>query len=274
MIVISLGHYSNFKNDKYIINPKEKFLKKREKENTIIQYMDFLKKMKNFNFEKTDFNKNILHNTYVLYFISFLSFGKLFFEMMTGDMYYVTVYIIIAFLLSFFNKNMIVILSLSLIFANILKYGAASTMEGFNENDMSKEDSDDGAEVNEVDKALGIDSNTIDDTGVIDKIIGEDSKKKKKDKVKKEKKEKKEKKQDKSDSDDEDDSDEEDEAEEKEKKKSKKHHHEHDDEDDENEKLLKNQELLLKNMKEYKPFLDTIQGLAKNVSGFVKKDSE
>lgn len=229
--------------------------------------MDFLKKMKNFNFEKTDFNKNILHNTYVLYFISFLSFGKLFFEMMTGDMYYVTVYIIIAFLLSFFNKNMIVILSLSLIFANILKYGAASTIEGFNENDMSKEDSDDGAEVNEVDKALGIDSNTVDDTGVIDKIIGEDSKKKKKDKVKKEKK------QDKLDSDDEDDSDEEeDEVEEKEKKKSKKHHH--DDEDDENEKLLKNQELLLKNMKEYKPFLDTIQGLAKNVSGFVKKDSE
>jgi len=234
--------------------------------------MDFLKKMKNFNFEKTDFNKNILHNTYVLYFISFLSFGKLFFEMMTGDMYYVTVYIIIAFLLSFFNKNMIVILSLSLIFANILKYGAASTIEGLNENHMSKEDSDNGDEVNEVDKALGIDSDSIDDTGVIDKIIGEDSKKKKKDKVKKEKKEKK---QDKSDSDDEDDSDEEDEAEKKEKKKSKKHHHEDDDdEDDENEKLLKNQELLLKNMKEYKPFLDTIQGLAKNVSGFVKKDSE
>jgi hypothetical protein len=40
------------------------------------------------------------------------------------------------------------------------------------------------------------------------------------------------------------------------------------------EKLLKNQNQILKNMKEYKPFLDTIQGLAKNISGFVKDDSE
>ena len=68
--------------------------------------MDFLKKI-NLNFEKTKWNEKILHNTYVLYFIAFLSFGKFFFEMMTGDMYYVSVYIIIAFLLSFFNKNMI-----------------------------------------------------------------------------------------------------------------------------------------------------------------------
>jgi hypothetical protein len=235
--------------------------------------MDFLKKLKNFNFEKnfekTDFDKNILHNTYVLYFISFLSFGKFFFEMITGDMYYVTVYIIIAFLLSFFNKNMIVILTLSLIFANILKYGRASTIEGFDENHLSNDDNDDHNEENEVDKALGVDHDSNNDDGVIDKIVGEDSKKKK-EKVKKEKKEKKEKKHNKSDEDVSEDENEENEENE-EKKKSKKHH---DDEYEESEKLLKNQELLLKNMREYKPFLDTIQGLAKNVSGFVKKDSE
>jgi hypothetical protein len=190
--------------------------------------------------------------------------------MITGDMYYVTVYIIIAFLLSFFNKNMIVILTLSLIFANILKYGRASTIEGFDENHLSNDDNDDHNEENEVDKALGVDHDSNNDDGVIDKIVGEDSKKKK-EKVKKEKKEKKEKKHNKSDEDvSEDENDENEEKEEK--KKSKKHHH--DDEYEESEKLLKNQELLLKNMKEYKPFLDTIQGLAKNVSGFVKKDSE
>ena len=229
-----------------------KILVKERKEYPIIQYMDFLKKIKNFNFEKTGFNEKLLHNTYILYFIAFLSFGKFFFELMIGDMYYVTVYIIIAFLLSFFNKNMIVILFFSLVFANILKYGRVSTIEGFDDEDASDE-------LNEVDKALGIEDKN-EDEGVIDEILGEDD-------TEKEKKKKKEKKNHESD----------DESEvEKKKKKKNKHEedHEHDDELDKNEQLLKNQELLLKNMKEYKPFLDTIQGLAKNVSGFVKKDSE
>jgi len=213
--------------------------------------MDFLKKIKNLNFVKTGFNQKLLHNTYILYFIAFLSFGKFFFELMIGDMYYVTVYIIIAFLLSFFNKNMIVILFFSLVFANILKYGDASTLEGFNSEDESDE-------LNQVDKALGVENKT-EDEGVIDEILGDDEKEKEKKKEKKPK-------------DDESD----DESEVAKKKKKKKKHDDDLDEDelDNNEKLLKNQELLLKNMKEYKPFLDTIQGLAKNVSGFVKKDSE
>lgn len=215
--------------------------------------MDFLKKIKNFNFEKTGFNEKLLHNTYILYFIAFLSFGKFFFELMIGDMYYVTVYIIIAFLLSFFNKNMIVILFFSLVFANILKYGGASTIEGFDHEDASHE-------TNEVEKALGVEHKN-DDEGVLDEIVGEE---------KKEKKEKKEKDKKKNHHDSDDES-----VVEKKKKKKDKHHDDLDeDELDKNEKLLKNQELLLKNMKEYKPFLETIQGLAKNVSGFVKKDSE
>ena len=69
--------------------------------------MDFLKKIKNINFEKTSFRENILHNTYMLYFISLLSFGNFFVEMMKGDMYFVAVYIIIGFLTSFFNKNIL-----------------------------------------------------------------------------------------------------------------------------------------------------------------------
>lgn len=215
--------------------------------------MDFLKKIKNFNFEKTGFNGKLLHNTYILYFIAFLSFGKFFFELMIGNMYYVTVYIIIAFLLSFFNKNMIVILFFSLVFANILKYGGASTIEGFDDEDESREK-------NEVDKALGVEDKN-EDEGIIDNIVGEDDNKKKKEK-------KKEKKTTNHDSDDVN------EVEKKKNKQKKRHDDDDDDELDNNEKLLKNQELLLKNMKEYKPFLETIQGLAKNVSGFVKKDPE
>jgi len=239
--------------------------------------MDFLKKIKNLNFEKTDVNKNILHNTYFLYFISFLSFGKFFFEMMTGDMYYVSVYIIIAFLITFFNKNMIVILSLSLIFANILKYGRASTYEGFDD------DHENNNEENEVDKALGMDDESQDD-GVIDKMMEEKDSKKKEKSKKTNKKEETERQIESYEENDDDDGENEDEDEDKpEKKKTKKTKKTKEKftekelknmEYKESEKLLENQKLLLKNMKEYKPFLDTIQGLAKNVSGFVKNDSE
>jgi len=99
-------------------------------------------------------------------------------------------------------------------------------------------------------------------------------------KEKKEKKEKKDKKK-KKDADSDDESDEESDDDEEDNKKKKKKTKEKFTEQElknmeykESEKLLENQNLLLKNMKEYKPFLDTIQGLAKNVSGFVKKDSE
>jgi hypothetical protein len=265
MLYFILQHYKK----PFIFHYKN--LVKERKEYPIIQYMDFLKKIKNFNFEKTGFNEKLLHNTYILYFIAFLSFGKFFFELMVGDMYYVTVYIIIAFLLSFFNKNMIIILFFSLVFANILKYGGASTVEGFDHEDSSNEDASNEDASNEVEKALGVEHKNNDE-GVIDEIVGEDHKEKEKkdnkEKNNKDKEKKKEKKTKNHESDDED------EDEPKKKNKKNKHHDDLDEELDKNEKLLKNQQLLLKNMKEYKPFLDTIQGLAKNVSGFVKKDSE
>ena len=230
--------------------------------------MDFLKKIKNMNFDKTGFNENILHNTYMLYFISILSFGNFFIEMIEEDMYFISVYIIIGFLTSFFNKNMIIILSISLIFANILKYGRESTVEGFDEE-----------EPNDVEKVLGIDDPT-DEDGVIDEIVGEKKDKDKKDnKDKKDKKDKKEKqeKQEKQENNSDDQSDEEEDIKKSKKKKTKEEFSEKElknMEYKESKKLLENQNLLLKNMKEYKPFLDTIQGLAKNVSGFVKKDDE
>lgn len=224
--------------------------------------MDILKKIKT-GF-KTGFSENILHNTYTLYLIAFISFGNFFMEMMSGNMYFISVYIIIGFLTSFFNKNMIIILFMSLIFANILTYGRSSTVEGFDGEDEEKSD---------LDKALGTEDTK--DDGVIDKIVGDEKKEKKDKKEKKEKKDKKDKKDE--DSDEDEESDDEEDKKEKKKKKTKEKFTEQElkhMEYKESEKLLENQNLLLKNMKEYKPFLETIQGIAKNVSGFVKKDSE
>lgn len=215
--------------------------------------MNIQKMFKN---NKMDFNKNILHNKYLLYVIFFISMGNFFIELMKGDMYFVAVYILIGVLTTFFNKNMIVVLSLAAIFTNILKYGRATTYEGFEDGD----DADD----TEIEKALRVD--TSHDGEIIDEIVeGKESKKKSK-------------KHHSYDSD----SDDEDSVAEKEKKYKKKKEglKQYSDEDldamdyEKSEKLMKNQKQILKNMKEYKPFLDTIQGLAKNISGFVKEDSE
>jgi len=226
--------------------------------------MDFFKKVVNMKFEKNGFQKNILHNTFVLYFIFFLSFGNFFMEMMRGDMYFVSLYIIIGFLTSFFNKNMIVILSISVIFANILKYGRASTFENF-EGDEKKDENKEGVHQD----------NHSDDKDKTHHEEDENVEHKKEKKEKKKEEKKREEFGDNEDNEDDDDNeDDEDDKKKKKKKKSKDGFTEKELEDmdyEKSEKLLENQNLLLKNMKEYKPFLDTIQSIAKNMSGFTKE---
>lgn len=189
---------------------------------------------------KMDLNKNILHNKYLLYVIFILSFGNFFIEMMNGNMYFVAAYILIGFLTSFFNKNMIVILSIAVIFANILKYGKAATVEGFEDE-------------SELESGLNPDSSMKEESG-------EDKDSKKKEAKK---------------SDLEEDKEEEPEKKTNKKKEGLKQYAEEDVDNMEYEKtaeLINNQKQILKQMKEYKPFLDTIQGLAKNVSGIVSSE--
>lgn len=194
---------------------------------------------KNMEMDKIDLNKNILHNKYLLYVIFVLSFGNFFMEMMNGNMEFVAVYILIGFLTSFFNKNMIVVLSIAVIFANILKYGRAATVEGFEEEST-------------LDKLVNLDT-SMNEEHDDDK----DSKQKKKSDLEEH---------------------EEEDVSDKKKKKKKEGLKQYTDQDMDNmdyektEQLMKNQKEILKQMKEYKPFLDTIQGLAKNVSTMVNSD--
>jgi hypothetical protein len=200
--------------------------------------MNIQKMLKN---NKMNFNKNILHNKYLLYAIFFISVGNFFIELMKGNMYFVAVYILIGLLTSFFNKNMIVVLSLAAIFTNILNYGRATTYEGFD-----GDDSDD----TEIEKILETDTSR--DGEIIDEIVdGKKSKPK---------------------NNDSESEDEEDVIIKKEKKKNGLNKDTNNMDYEKTEKLLENQKQLLKNMKEYKPFLDTIQGITKNISGFVKDD--
>jgi len=72
------------------------------------------------------FNTNInsiLYNRYVLYVFVFMAVIDLMYFASSGDVRSLFTLIIIGFLTSFFNKNMIVILFISLVFTHILKYG-------------------------------------------------------------------------------------------------------------------------------------------------------
>jgi len=145
-----------------------------------------------------------LYNKALLYFIFAISFGNFMLEMIAGDMYFIIVYLLVGFLTTFFNKNMIVVLLMSCIFANILKYGAQS-VEGF-EDEGFEEGLDSSMNDASKNKVTAIDRDTFTDREL-------DSMKYK-----------------------------------------------------ESEKMIENQNLLLKNMKDFKPFLDTIQGITKSFS--------
>lgn len=72
--------------------------------------------------------KSLLHNTFVLYFILFISVAYLFFFMQTGNFRSVFVFLLVGFLTSFYSKNMIVVLTCALIGTRII-----STMDSLHE---------------------------------------------------------------------------------------------------------------------------------------------
>jgi hypothetical protein len=66
---------------------------------------------------------SILYNRFVLYIFVFMAVINLIFFASTNDIRSLITLLIVGFLTSFFSKNMIVILFISLVFTHILKYG-------------------------------------------------------------------------------------------------------------------------------------------------------
>ena len=168
---------------------------------------------------------------------------------------------------------MIVILAMATIFANILKYGAKS-VEGM-EGDVNLDNIDNAEPGFDIGDSIAVD---------IPSKNGEDTKETSDTKPIKETKDTKpitkpitvqksgfKTKSEDSDSDDSDSDDSESESDSRKKKHKKKGEPFKDrlemSDYEESEKLLKNQKLLLKNMKEIKPFFDTIQGLTSSFTG-------
>jgi hypothetical protein len=185
-------------------------------------------------------NKNaILHNKFVLYLIFIIALGNLLTLVYTYDYYSASIFVLIGFLTSFFSKNMIVILFIAIAFTNIIKYGAKAGVEG-----MTSDDSDDSNEK---------ESETETDE--------EESGKKESSKKKSTKKQ---------DTDTKESlSVETNEGSNKEKFEQDKNIVYTSDEDkemDKTDKMILSQEKILKSMNKYKPLLDTLQGISKNMA--------
>lgn len=75
---------------------------------------------KSFNRMFSTNNNTILHNVFVLYFLFIVSLFNVYMWICKQDVLSIIVFIIIGLLTSFFNKNMIVILFVSITITNIL----------------------------------------------------------------------------------------------------------------------------------------------------------
>ena len=95
--------------------------------------------------KKTNINPNVfLNNIFILYFIFIIAVGNLFYLLLENNIMFITIFILIGLLTSFFNKNMIVILTTTVAFTNILKYGIGIRHTEGLENDNEKEETNDG----------------------------------------------------------------------------------------------------------------------------------
>jgi trehalose/maltose hydrolase-like predicted phosphorylase len=199
----------------------------------------------------------ILHNRFVLYFIFIIALGNLLTLVYSRDYYSASIFVLIGFLTSFFSKNMIVILCIAIAFTNIIKYGAKAGVEGMtqNESDEGEESETKGEGEESETKGEGEESET--------KGEGEESETKIKTKTKT--KEKKSKSTDDAISL----SVETNESSNKEKFDQSKdvvYTSEEEKEIAKTEKMILSQEKMLKSMNKYKPLLDTLQGITKNMA--------
>lgn len=91
---------------------------------------------------------DLIHNRSVLYLFVFMTIVDLFYFVTINDMVSIAIFILIGLLVSFFNKNMIVILCISIALTHVLKYGTKiAVSEGMEGKEEEKEKEEVGKEV-------------------------------------------------------------------------------------------------------------------------------
>ena len=174
---------------------------------------------------------SILHNRYLLYIVFIIALADFLYLGSIHDMTSVFVFVLVGLLVSFFNKNMIIVLSSGMIVANVLKYGGINqrlVIEGFEEGvdeEVESEDKvkvDDKVEVEIEDETPKKDKKTTKKTSETKEEFGQD--------------------------------------------KNVVYTSVDDMAISEQDKMMLANEKLLERMNKYKPLLDTLQGLTKNMA--------
>lgn len=121
------------------------------------QSPSFLRKLWKF---KYNFNP-ILQNQFVLYFVFLLALVEIVYFLNIWDLRSVVFFLIVGFLSSFFSKNMIVILTITLALTNIMKFGIRPAVEGMEnaEKGSEKESEKESEEEKEEEKEVNFDEN-------------------------------------------------------------------------------------------------------------------
>jgi hypothetical protein len=92
--------------------------------------------MKKFSVERS---RVLLYNRYVLIFIFILALVNVIQLATIGDYFTVSLFVLVGFLTTYFSKNMIVVLTVAMVFANLVKYGTDLAnpwvYEGFDNHD-------------------------------------------------------------------------------------------------------------------------------------------
>lgn len=195
---------------------------------------------------------NILHNKYVLYFIFLIAFTDFLLLAYNNEFYYVLIFCIVGYLTYQFSRNMIVILSMSVAVTNIFKYVSQATVsEGFEDEEediiqevkVEDEGEKEGEKEAEAEEGEGVKEEEKEEKDKekskekIDKVFSSLSLEK--DKPKKEKFSQ---------------------------DKNVVYTSEDDLEIERNERKMMSQVKMLKTMNKYKPLLDTLQGITKNLA--------
>lgn len=110
--------------------------------------------------------KSLLHNTFVLYFILFISVAYLFFFMQTGNFRSVFVFLLVGFLTSFYSKNMIVVLTCALIGTRII-----SSMDSLHEGLETKNGNADKKKNKDVKKSKKDDEESSEEDVALDEEL-------------------------------------------------------------------------------------------------------
>lgn len=91
-------------------------------------------------------NMSILENKVTLYIVFILALAQVFMLLYSNEFYYATIFLLVGILTSFFTKNMIIILLVAMCFTSVVKFGPRNNIEGL-ENAKSNEEEKEKEEV-------------------------------------------------------------------------------------------------------------------------------